>query len=60
MDPYISMKRQAWTDSIDMDKLSKFSNVFDRLKEDSKMWLLHKIKEDPREASKLANSKSSY
>lgn len=54
------MKRQAWITAIDMDKLSKFANVFDRLKEDSKLWLLQKIKEDPREASKLANSKSSY
>lgn len=54
------MKREAWTDLVDLGKLSKFSNVFNRLKADKKLYLLEKIKEDPREANKIANTKISF
>jgi hypothetical protein len=54
------MKREAWTELVDLGKLAKFANVFDRLKSDSKMNLLQKIKEDPREANKIANGKISF
>ena len=60
VDPYITMKREAWTDLVDLGKLSKFANVFDRLKADNKMQLLQKIKEDPRQASKIANGRISF
>jgi hypothetical protein len=60
VDPYITMKREAWTELVDLGKLAKFANVFDRLKSDSKMNLLQKIKEDPREANKIANGKISF
>jgi hypothetical protein len=60
VDPYITMKREAWTELVDLGKLAKFANVFDRLKSDSKMNLLQKIKEDPREANKIVNGKISF
>ena len=54
------MKREAWTDMVDLNKLAKFANVFDRLKADSKINLLQKIKEDPREANKIVNGEFSF
>ena len=60
VDPYITMKREAWTDMVDLNKLAKFANVFDRLKADSKINLLQKIKEDPREANKIVNGEFSF
>jgi len=43
-----------------MNKLAKFANVFDRLKADSKINLLQKIKDDPREANKIVNGEFSF
>lgn len=60
VDPYITMKREAWTELVDLNKLAKFANVFDRLKADSKINLLQKIKEDPREANKIVNGEFSF
>jgi len=60
VDPYITMKREAWTELVDLNKLAKFANVFDRLKTDSKINLLQKIKEDPREANKIVNGEFSF
>lgn len=36
VDPFITVKRQAWTDLINMDKLKKLANVFDRLHPENK------------------------
>ena len=58
-DPFIKSRSEAYMKQIDYDKLSKFTNVFDRLSNHAKAKVLGMIEENPLLAGYGVNSTKS-